>query len=554
MLLTPRGCALLCTLVLVAHGAPEDGSVKVLDGFSDGEHQAREFFGDAEELLQQDPGQTPQQANLAAEAARTHTKKIEAQTVATDAEGKFKEATVTAQAATKQALDTADPADAEKAVTAKQSLSVAKDAHQQAQTTLSAAQEAADEALKQAQAAGAIVSLPNPPPQVPAAAAPAAQQPGVKPLPAEVQVPPPAIKPAPAPTKLDTILKERRKARLEKEFKELRKRYDENKVEHQQAAFQLTKAMAKLAKVKRKIAEAQSGMSAARKEADDLSKQIIVAHTESHEASHEVDQVKNDAKLAESFVDEATVEEEVASSLAATGGGDEDLEASQSKRDDANERLKSAKAEIVARKIGVEKAKAAVSAAEAALATKQDKLKELHRELQKADKRFADAKYEENDQEHEEIVATEDRDQAKAEEANARKALIVAHGLATAAAMKASNQANAEEAHMKALIEDPEEYAKEAQARVRDQDGISEKGELLVAPDGAISQQYISKFDAMPLPDNGRNPILEAEARASLKDDSSEKAATNAAATPGPAETTPVAQEAAIQQGLDAFP
>lgn len=516
-----RGCVLLCcTLVLVAHGSAEDagGSVKLLDP------EVREFFEDTQELLQQTPNE------LASQATTAHIAKLEAEAKAQDTQLNLNTVNEASDTATKKAIQTADPADAEKAAAAKDTVATAQAAHTQATTAVSVAQETANKALKAAQDAGVNVDLPAALPTPPQGAP---GQPGQKPLPVELAQPPPAIKPAPPPSKLETLLKDRRMARLKKEAKELMTRYEENKVEHQQAAFQLTQAMTKLAKVKRKMAEAQSAMTAARKESGDIEKKLSIGTNEEHDAMHELESVKHDAKLAATFVDEAKVEEQVASSLAETGGGDEDLEESQAKRDDVNERLKTAKAEIVARKLSLEKARAAERSAEEAFLAKKDKIKELHLLLQKADRRYADAKYEHHVEEHDEMIATEDRDQRKAEEANALKALKITHGLASAAAMKASNSANAEEAHMRALIEDPEEYAKEEAARARDQDGISEKGEFLVSPDGAISQQYISKFDSMPLPDNGRNPILEAEARASLKDDSSDATAPGSAVSAG---------------------
>merc|ERR1711988_1593154 len=98
--------------------------------------------------------------------------------------------------------------------------------------------------------------------------------PGVKPLPAELAVPPPAMKPEPPETKLEKTLKQRRLERLQKEDKGLRRRYEEAQVEHKQAQIALTASMTKLAKVKRSIAEADSAMSAARKESSDLEKKL----------------------------------------------------------------------------------------------------------------------------------------------------------------------------------------------------------------------------------------------------------------------------------------
>lgn len=240
------------------------------------------------------------------------------------------------------------------------------------------------------------------------------------------------------------------------------------------------------------------------------------------------------------MVDEAHVEEEVASSLADTGGGEEDMEASEEKREEVNERLKKAKAEVVTMKMAAESTKAAAEAAEAALLKKKDELEALHRVLAKADSRYAEAKYEIERTESDEMVAEENRDQAKAEDENAAKALTVSHGLANAATLKLTSAANADEAQMKAFLMDPEEAEKEAIARIKDRDGLSEDGEKLVADDGSIEQDYVQKYDQMPLPDNGNNPILEAEARAQLKDDQ-ENEATQVAAAPGVAETAAAA-------------
>jgi len=508
----PRVCALLlCALVLVVHGIPEEGL--------GGEPQVRGL--DDAQVLMQAP-------DLATEASRTHLEKLEAQQAASDANDKMVVANSNVQAATQAAMDAPSVATAFKSTAAKKQAQQAKDNHAEAQDVATQAQERANAALKAARDAG--IELPALPEVIPVAneatpvgPPPAAATPGVKPLPAHIETPPPKILPAPQATKLETVMKQRRNERLTRESRKLNRRYDEAKVEHQQAAFQLTQAMTKLAKVKRGIAEADSAMTAAKKESEDLEQKIGLGHTAEHAAAHEFAEVKHDEKLAEAFVQQSKVEEEVASSMAYSGGGEDDLEDSQEKRDDANERLKTAKAEIGARKLGTEKAKAAVLAAQADLQKKEKNLRELHALLQKADKRYANAKYDKRNNEHLENDAIEGRDQMKAEEEVARKRVTISHGLATAAVMKVAGQAKADEAHFKALIEDPEEHRKEVRARVEDQDGISEDGEPLISPDGDIARQYMEKFNAMPLPDNGRNPILEAEAQAQLDDTSGEE-------------------------------
>jgi len=54
----------------------------------------------------------------------------------------------------------------------------------------------------------------------------------------------------------------------------------------------------------------------------------------------------------------------------------------------------------------------------------------------------------------------------------------------------------------------------EAIGSAKDHDGISDDGKPLVAAPGSIAAEYKRRFAALPLPDSGRNPILEAEARA----------------------------------------
>jgi hypothetical protein len=283
------------------------------------------------------------------------------------------------------------------------------------------------------------------------------------------------------------------------------------------------------------IAEAKSAQSAAQKEQEETGKKILQGHVQEHLAQHELKEAKHEAKLSESMVDEAHVEEEVASSLADTGGGFDDLEKSEEKREEVDERLKNAKAELVALKLAAEKSKAAAEAASGAWEEKNEAVETLRKVLAKADSRYAEAKYEIDEVKHEENTAIEDRDQSKAEDEVATETLNTAHALATAAALKVSAAGNADEAEMKALLGDPEEAKKEAIARVKDQDGISQDGNSLVAEDGSIEEAFIKRYNEMPLPDNGANPILEAEARAQLKDDKEDEA-TAAASAPGPAE------------------
>jgi len=495
---------------------------------------------DADELLDvtQNPND-PLQKALAKSAEDAHGTRLTAEQNVQKAEAEFKVADAAAKTATQKALQTSDPDDADTAVTAKQKAASAKDTHTQTKTAFSAAQQNADQALKKAQDAGAIVNLPSAPAQAapPQPAAPP-QAPPAKPsspLPA-----PPALKEAPADSQLEQNVKTRRLKRLKESAVSLKKQYEEANVEKQQADFMLTKAMAALTKVQTKIAESKSAKEAAHKEQQGVSKKLMQGHVAEHLAQHELKEVKESAELAESNEDEATVEVQVAEAGADSGGAEDDLEQSEAEREEANERLKQAKADVVTYKLASEKSKAAVEAAKQALETKKEAVQTLHKLLTKADGRFAAAEYDISEMEETEVTAEEDQAEAKAEEKNAAEALTSAHALASAAAQKANAEASGDAAFMKALLLDPKEREKHALGQVKDMDGFSKAGKPLVSADGAIAAAYIKMFNDMPLPDNGRNPILEAEARASLKDDS-EKDATAAATAPGPTQTAAVA-------------
>merc|ERR1711939_794457 len=164
------------------------------------------------------------QTTLATDAEKKHATKLEMQTTAQTAEAKFKAADALAQQATKKALDTTDPDDADAAVTKKQDAAAAKAQHTKAKSDFSAAQVQADEALKKAQAAGAIVNLPS----AAAAPAPAPAAAVTTPAPAAaVATPAPAVKAPPLqvqPTKLEKLLQERRVKRLKEEAQDLKKK------------------------------------------------------------------------------------------------------------------------------------------------------------------------------------------------------------------------------------------------------------------------------------------------------------------------------------------
>lgn len=345
---------------------------------------------------------------------------------------------------------------------------------------------------------------------------------------------PPAVGPKKKKTQLEVILKDRKIKREKREAHDLRKKYDEAKVEKQEADAVLSRKMAKYQKIKTKEAEQQSARSAARKQQHADEAKIVKAHMAIMLAKKDYKQTVRAEGLAKAMVRGEMVNKEIASSLARSGGARRNLKKADKRRAELNERLKTAKANIVSNKLAVVKAKAATAAAKAALTTKKEDLAKINRSLRKADGQFSNAVYNIKGLRGKQDAAKEDVDQYKAEDKIASKKYKEDHALATAAAMKVNGAKGADEKTRKALLGDPKEAKKQALLKVKDQNGISDFGTNLIAGKGEITKAYVKAFNKLPLPSSGRNPILEAEAKAQLNDKSA-AAALKVATTPGPA-------------------
>merc|ERR1711907_798486 len=557
----PHFMARVCLLfaaALVATHALDEGFVEVLDE-STSEHLAEDLRGvvpflDADELLQikgmVQKANSVLQGKLASDAESLHLAKLEVEKAASSASLSYKKADATAQAAKKQAMSSKSASDVDKAMELTKKATAAKDTHTKLQKDQSEARIKADTALKKAQESGATVNLSSPstatpstsssslttapttttapiappvsatatPPVVPGLSSGAASAPSPKI--AGLLPDPPGIVKAKEPTSLETILKQRRKKRVEKEAHMLREKYEAAKVEKQQSDYVLSQKMAAYQKVKTSEAEAQSAKSAARKEQQLDEAKIIKAHIAVGIAHRDYKQAKRAEGLAKAWVRVLGVQKEVASSLAKTGGARRALKEADKQRTARNENLKTDKADIVSSKLAVEKAKAATAAAKAGFTAKTEALQGLQRALSKADRQFSNAVYKISGLKGKEETAKEDKIQAAAEDKIDNKKYKTAHALATAAALKVNNSKGAEEKSLKALLNDPKEAKKEAILKVKDQNGISDLGTPLIAAKGAIAEAYKKKFNALPLPQSGRNPILEAQAKASLTDSS----------------------------------
>lgn len=155
--------------------------------------------------------------------------------------------------------------------------------------------------------------------------------------------------------------------------------------------------------------------------------------------------------------------------------------------------------------------------------------------LQEVDHNFALADYKIRDSKKQKYRMLATVAASKGEAALTEKEQSIAHGLATAAALIAKKDSRGEEAQMQALVASYEETSEEGDGddlgimsdvraneilgSVQDHDGFTQSGKPLISPDGEIAAAYVKKFAALPLPKGG-NAILDADARASLEDNS----------------------------------
>merc|ERR1711871_65267 len=317
----------------------------------------------------------------------------------------------------------------------------------------------------------------------------------------------------PATAKANT-LQDRRKKRLKNEAYGLNKKYEYAKALKGKADRNLRHVMAKMSKADTAIEEAKAARLAAKKEQREWKHKEDDAHMAMINSRDELAAVKKQDKAA-AYVDEAKVFARIASADSGTsGGGSENLERAERRRDESNEEAKKAKADLVARQLAYGKLEAALQAAKADVDKKELAFEATRDSLHEADHRYATALFNIKTGKKEKMKLEIDLAAAKSHDNDMQREQHVAHGLAHAAVLVAKNDPSGDEVQIKALLEDRDEEVMEAIGSAKDHDGISDDGKPLVAAPGSIAAEYKRRFAALPLPDNGRNPILEAEARA----------------------------------------
>merc|ERR1711871_94389 len=317
----------------------------------------------------------------------------------------------------------------------------------------------------------------------------------------------------PATAKANT-LQDRRKKRLKNEAYGLNKKNEYAKALKGKADRNLRHVMAKMSKADTAIEEAKAARLAAKKEQREWKHKEDDAHMAMINSRDELAAVKKQDKAA-AYVDEAKVFARVASADSGTsGGGTENLERAERRRDESNEEAKKAKADLVARQLAYGKLEAALQAAKADVDKKELAFEATRDSLHEADHRYATALFNIKTGKKERMKLEVDLAAAKSHDNDMQREQHVAHGLAHAAVLVAKNDPSGDEVQIKALLEDRDEEVMEAIGSAKDHDGISDDGKPLVAAPGSIAAEYKRRFAALPLPDNGRNPILEAEARA----------------------------------------
>jgi hypothetical protein len=395
-----------------------------------------------------------------------------------------------------------------------------------------------------------------PPPPPPAPVPKPAAKPAAKPAgSAKLKLPEVSTENKPTKTNLEDILKDRRTKRKKKEYAAAKKRFEMAQVDKKQSDFVLQESMARLSKLQTRLAEAKSARDAAKQQQKQTEGKIIKAHMDVTVACDDYKKVRKSMKLAKAEVREVKIEQQVAGAWAQSGGGKENLKEATARRTAANERKKNADAMLVAKKLAVEKMKAAALAAKNGCQAKKDALHALHKSLRKADQRFSSAVYDIDQDAHKEEPALEQKAQLTAEAKNAAKEEKLSHETASAAALELEKAGRkATEAEMLAMVRNPKLQLKEALEKVKDFDGLSSKGKPLVAEAGTVAADYKARWAKMPLPSYGGNPILEAEASATVKDTAEVnpvlKAAVNNVQKPGVAAVAAAKSTAAGVMGL----
>jgi len=327
-----------------------------------------------------------------------------------------------------------------------------------------------------------------------------------KPTPAKIEVP---------ATAKGNTLAVRRKKRLTNEAYGLNKKYEYAKAEKGKADRDLRHVMAKMSKTDTAVEEAKAARLAAKKEQRDWKVKEDNAHMAMINSRDELSAVKKQDKKAAAYVDEAKVYARVASADSGTsGGGSENLERAERRRDESNEEAKKAKAELVARQLAYGKIEAALQAAKADVNAKELAFEATRESLHEADHRYATALFNVKEGKKAKMSLEIDLAEAKGQDDDMQRHQHIAHGLAHAAVLVAKNDPSGDEVQYKALLEDRDEEVMEAIGSAKDHDGISDDGKPLVAAPGSIAADYKRRFAALPLPDDGKNPILDAEARA----------------------------------------
>merc|ERR1711943_11575 len=246
-----------------------------------------------------------------------------------------------------------------------------------------------------------------------------------------------------------TTLQERRKKRLKNEAFGLNKKYEY--------------VMAKMSKADTSIEEAKAARLAAKKEQREWKNKEDNAHMAMINARDELAAVKKQEKKAAAYVDEAKVFARVASADSGTsGGGTENLERAERRRDESNEEAKKAKAELVARQLAYGKLEAALQAAKADVDKKELAFEATRDSLHEADHRYATALFNIKTGKKERMNLEIDLAAAKSHDNDMQREQHVAHGLAHAAVLVAKNDPSGDEVQIKALLEDRDEEVMEA--------------------------------------------------------------------------------------------
>jgi len=320
--------------------------------------------------------------------------------------------------------------------------------------------------------------------------------------------------------KLTSTLSSRKRTRLTVEAKKAEARAERMSIE-----WEIDQKREKQAVQELSAANSQklNSLRAADKASDDiknLERKLRELHKSSAGEETKLSMAKHQEDLQKGMVRASAIEEEMsASEQAGSSTGDRkiNLERDEKRREFNKGLLRWSQTQSKDSLAAVKTTQAAYAAQKLKVEAVQETYQTLNKAVGLADRRKAGAEFDADNMDSKIKNAEERLAQKKAILGVSKTRMDVAKKLALAAKDMVAHNEKGGRAEIMAESLDPE-VAKEAAVKSAiDHDGLGDKGEQLVSKDGEIASKYEKLFNQMKTPVQS-NPLLDAEARAAVKD------------------------------------